>query len=220
MSFMYCHNVRYLASKSACSHGLFLRSSQWWHMAFYSLELGDLRSVQSIFDERLWLSASDAKSSPLCVAPKPAHASAANSKLVFARSDRADTECQLGALNLLWKWEIRSAGAASGNQYAVPASAAATTDREQSALRNPALDARWADLVEAIGANPPSGYGLFCAMALRAWCRAGVAGRGANEARAYVDEIEARAKKNADEGAKWDAVSRTLPCSAEHSLFR
>lgn len=111
--------------------------------------------------------------------------------LSFQRHDRSYIEDQNGALNLLWRLEMRVAGAGSldGPRPRCPG-----RGRQRGPLRCAALSSRWGSIVSTLALPPAQPLSLFGLLQLHALCRVGKM----EEARQFLALLQAQVAQVAD----------------------
>ena len=138
MSFMYTHN--------------------YFHLALFYLDKGDLKLALDLYDRRLWLSAFHEEEKA-----KRAEAEGQSNKQAapcFPSNDKTNMQDQFGAMDLLWKLELRN--------KTYPGSS------EAPELPQGAFDTRWQELVGHVISNTHQHYDpLYDLLLLHTLCRTG-----------------------------------------------
>ena len=170
----------------------------WFHDALLRLDADDFDQTLHIVDKYVWpFKQEEAPAPPSAPVPRKEKEGQETSfgvpctALSFQRNDRFYVEDQNGALNLLWRIEMRTAGAgrpqsaagftdAASSSSAVAASAASSSFSSPSSSAAaaasfvlPSLNSRWASIVSCLTLPPSQPLSLFGLLQLHALGRLG-----------------------------------------------
>jgi tetratricopeptide (TPR) repeat protein len=121
-------------------------------------------------------------------------------QLSFVRYDRFYPEDQNGAINLLWRLELRWAGKAAGEASAATAAAAGSAEALPSGKKGTFsfFDSRWRSIASSLTLPPIQPMSLYGLLQLYTLCRVG----RMEQAREFVELLKVEVEKIADANRK------------------